>query len=215
MIQINASAIPVPSDAFSNLNLSDFSIVGYFTAVKPLVFFIIGMTVYAIFIFKFYKFLARRDMLQLKLKEYSEGFSGFLKEVFSRLFHTVEILIVIPLLVFFWFAVLAVLLLILAKNQSFDNVLLSSMALVATVRITAYYKEELSRDIAKVIPLALLAIFLIDASYFSIGSTSELVKQIPSSWQTLVNYLIFVIGLELVLRTINALTRINPAEEKA
>ncbi|MCK5177829.1 MAG: hypothetical protein KAQ92_08955, partial [Candidatus Aenigmarchaeota archaeon] len=41
--------------------------------LKPLAFFVLGMTVYAIFIFKFYRFLARKDIIPLNLNQYNRA----------------------------------------------------------------------------------------------------------------------------------------------
>ncbi len=35
--------------------------------LKPLLFFVMAMSLYAIFVFKFYRFLSRRDILQINL----------------------------------------------------------------------------------------------------------------------------------------------------
>jgi len=36
--------------------------------LKPLVIFVLGMVVYSIFIFKFYRFIAKKDVFELNLK---------------------------------------------------------------------------------------------------------------------------------------------------
>jgi len=95
---------------------------------------------------------------------------------------------------------MSVLLMFLAKSGNVANILLVSVALVAAVRATAYYNEDLSRDLAKMLPFALLGVFLVDISYFSFSNSIELVKQMPSFWKTMAYYLGFVIALEFVLR---------------
>ena len=87
----------------------------------------------------------------------------------------------------------------MAKSAA-NNILLVSIALVSTVRIAAYYNEDLSKDLAKMQPFALLGIFLIDISYFSFSASLEVIKQIPSFWKIMIYYLIFAIVLEFILR---------------
>ena len=168
--------------------------------LKPLVLFVIGMAVYSIFIFKFYRFLARKNIFELNLKEkYGAG------KFFSVIWYAIEHLVVFPFFVFVWFAVVSFLLMLLAKNQTAGGVLLISMALVASVRIGAYYHEDLSKDLAKMLPFALLAVFLVDIGFFSWSSSLELIKQVPSLWKTILYYLVFIVALELILRIVSSI----------
>ena len=89
------------------------------------------------------------------------------------------------------------------------------MALVASVRISSYYKQNLARDIAKLVPFALLAVFLIDGgTAFDWGQSLSLIKQIPSLLDTLIYYFAFVFGLELILRIIHTIVKaLSPRDE--
>ena len=79
-------------------------------------------------------------------------------------------------------------------------VLLISVAIVAAVRVTAYYNEDLSKDLAKMLPFALLGVFLLDTSFFSFSEALTEIKQLFLLWENMIYYFIFVIGLEFVLR---------------
>ena len=193
------SNIPSLSKA-SFAELSNISFNEYFEIVKPLIFYIIGITIYAIFIFKFYKFISKRDIFKLELRKYSESYEGFFSIMVKIVFYIFENLILIPLLVFFWFAVLAMVFLILSKSTSPHQILIIAVSLVAAVRITSYYNENLSQDLAKMIPFALLGIYLVDATFFSIEGSLSIAKQIPTLWKVGIYYLFFVIFLEFVLR---------------
>ncbi len=194
--------------------LTNISFIEYYATIKPLLFFVVGITIYALFIFKFYKFLARRDVISIGLDRYSAVYEGFIEKVSRGFFYTIENLLLVPLFVFFWFAILAFFLLVLAKSPSPNSVLLASVSLVAAIRVSAYYNENLSQDLAKMIPFAILAIFLIDASYFSIGESLAFAKQFLSLWKLMIYYLIFVIALEFVLRIIHGIaTLFIPQEE--
>jgi len=74
------------------------------------------------------------------------------------------------------------------------------MALVASVRVAAYYKEELSVDLAKMLPFALLGVFLVDISFFSVEHSKSILFSIPQYSETILYYLIFTIVLEFLLR---------------
>ena len=87
------------------------------------------------------------------------------------------------------------------------------MALVASIRVTAYYNEALSTDLAKMFPFALLAIFLVDMSFFSYQGSLTTIKQFPLMWKQLIYYLGFTIVLEFLLRILNPLLKIFRKEE--
>lgn len=171
-----------------------------YVVLKPLTFFLVGVVVYSMFIFKFYRFLARKDVFKLDLKRYNKTSFAFLKKIISVIFYLIEYILLFPIFVFFWFTIMVVLFSFLAKNQPVNNILLVSIAVVGAVRITAYYHEDLSKDLAKMLPFALLGIFLIDISYFKFSESLTVIQQIPSHWHTMLYYLLFIILLEFVLR---------------
>lgn len=201
---INISTLPDDSlgalTAVSAENIAKISLPDFILTIKPLILFAAGITLYAIIVFKFYKFLAKKDILNLELHKYSAGFTGTVKYAAKAVLNLVQNIVLIPLFVFFWFAVLALILVMLSKNHTPNTILLTSAAVVGAVRIAAHYNEELSIDLAKLIPLALLGVFLIDISYFSIDNVISTARQIPMLWRQLIYYLVFVAALELVLR---------------
>ena len=166
---------------------------------EPLIIFVIGVAIYSIFIFKFYRSLARKNIFRLKVKE-RDRHPGVKKAMYI-----LEYVILFPVAVFFWFLVLSFLLMIIVESKAIGEILFISVALVSAVRIAAYYNEDLSKDLAKMLPFALLALFLIDASYLSFSSPMSLLDQLPGVWKTLVYYLLFVISLEVVLRIITGI----------
>lgn len=194
--------------------LSGFSISEAYLVLKPLVLFVAGMVIYSIFIFKLYRFVARREIFKLNLQKYSESGLGWLKKLLSAVFYVIEYILLFPVFTFFWFIIFSVLLSFLAREQIVQNVLLVSIALVSSIRVAAYYNEDLSKDLAKMLPFALLGIFLVDISYFSFGNSLEIIKQIPSFWKIMVYYLIFAIILEFILRMSHGIFRFTEPEEK-
>ncbi len=170
------------------------------------------MTIYAVFVYKFYKFLARRDIIHFKTRYY-EQYEGILNHIGRGLFYVLENLIIIPALVFFWFFVLAALLIFLSKNSNPDSILLTSASIVAAVRITSYYSENLSQDLAKMVPFALLGVFLVDISYFSLSSSLQAAVAILDLAQYLVYYLLFVTMLEFLLRIVHGISNLFISKE--
>jgi len=199
----------------TEIQTASFSIGEAQAITAPLILFVLGISLYSLFIFKFYRFLARKDIFHLNLQKYSDNFFGFVGKLFGIVFYIVEYLIVFPLFAFFWFAVVAVILIIMAENLDVASLLLISMALVASIRVTAYYNEDLSKDLAKMFPFALLAVFLLDIANFSYANTMNALATIPSMWKQILYYFGFTIVLELVLRIINGVfSMIKPNKEE-
>lgn len=179
----------------NTLNLND-----AITILRPLAFFVLGVAIYSIFIFNFYRFLGRKDIFELDLVRAEQYKDRTFRLHWHFFAYVVKYLIFFPVVAFVWFAILAILLAFLSKGQGMESILLVAMAVLSAVRVAAYYNEDLSRDLAKILPFALLGIFLIDLSYFSLSASLRSVIQVIYTWQTIVYYLGFVIVLEFSLR---------------
>ena len=173
------------------------------TTLRPLISFVIGVAIYSIFIFNFYRFLGRRDIFEMNLEKYQQSRVRSLQILLHLIFYVGKYLVLFPIVAFAWFVILTVLLTFLAKNRSVDSILLVSMSVLAAIRITAYYNEDLSRDLSKMLPFALLGVFLIDISYFSIPVSLQALQQTPAELENIVYYLIFIIALEFLLRLLS------------
>ena len=167
--------------------------------------YVLGMTVYAVFVFKFYRFLAMQDMFDLDMSRYEQSRVKWLRRSLQVFFYIVKYIIVFPVFAFFWFGVLTIILAFLSKGQSFSETLLVALATVSAIRVTAYYNEDLSRDLAKILPFAVLAVFLIDASFFSIAESLDILQEAEGYTENIVYYMGFLILLEFALRIINAI----------
>jgi len=183
----------------TSLFSQNFTVTEMINLSKPLGLFIIGLAVYAFFIFKFYRFLARREIFQLKILDKDSGYKGF-RAFIHWIGYLFKYLIVFPLFLGFWVIVLSAILAFLAKNNTIESILLISVALVGVIRVMAYYDEDLSKDLAKMMPFALLGVFLVDISYFSASNSLNSIMQIFISWKLLVYYLIILILIEFILR---------------
>jgi len=106
--------------------------------------------------------------------------------------------------VFFWLAVFT-LFIWLISSSDFEDILLVSMALVASIRVCAYYNEDLSRDLAKLIPFALLAIFIVDYRFLSFDDVLDLRYDVNDNWKIAAYYLALTICLEFILRSTKAI----------
>ena len=116
------------------------------------------------------------------------------------LLYVLEYILLFPLFTFFWFVVFAALLTFLVKQQAVQNILLISVAIIAAIRMCAYYNENLAQDLAKMLPFALLGVFVVELSFFSFSQSVGMLKQLFDLWDLMIYYLIFVVVLEILLR---------------
>jgi len=123
-------------------------------------------------------------------------------------------LFVFPIVAFFWFAAITVLLSFLAPNRPFSDILLVAMAVVGTIRISAYITEDLSRDLAKILPFAVLGIFIINVSFVKTSESFDVLKQADDNREAILYYLCFTIALEFALRFISAAVALVRSELK-
>jgi len=158
----------------------------------------IGMVIYGIFIWNFYRFLARREMIPLHLKKYqTDG-----KKITSIIVYVFKYVIVFPLVVLIWFIVYSTFLFFMAPDISTEHVFLIVISLVVTVRISAYYKEDLSKDFAKLIPFALLGIFLTSNIFFTPNDILDRAYGFIPFLGKIIGFVIYAIIVESILRVL-------------
>lgn len=166
---------------------------------QPLGIFVLGIVLYSMFVFKFYRFVARKDVIKLRLKQYARGV--------ERLENVVRLVLYLVEYTVLWFLVFTGFLAVLAQGHAVDALLLVSMTIVTAIRITAYYSEELSRDLAKMVPFSLLGVFLVEGSDLStVTQAFQLLFAIPGEWKLVLYYLGFLILREFMLRGIDLVT---------
>jgi len=172
-------------------------------AYKPLItiaFYTLLIAIYSILMWKFYKFLARRDILELNLSQYNRTEHPVLYKFLAVLLYFLEYVIILPIIVFFWFSVFSVFILLLSEIENVSQILLISAAIVAATRMTAYYSRELSKDLAKLFPFTLLVVFLLQPTFFSIQRIITRFLEIPSLLNKILIYLAFIAALEILMR---------------
>ena len=162
--------------------------------------YVLGMALYAVFVFRFYRFVAARDMFALNLSRYEESRYRWLRRVLHVVMYLTKYLVLFPAFAFFWFAVLTLILTFLSRDRPITDILLIALATVTTIRVTAYYNEDLSRDLAKILPFAVLALFVIDASFFNIRESLDVLQDANEARETILYYLLFLVVVEFALR---------------
>ena len=169
-------------------NLSDLA-----SLVSSVLYLVIGVAIYAVAIWHFYRFIAKRDCFKLSTRKHPRAI-GFAKYFF-----------IFPFVAFLFFLGFSMLMLFLTRSYEIDVVLSVSFAIIVAIRITAYYSEDLSKDVAKMLPFALLGVFLVDASYFDFGVIMDKVDSLPDFFTLGVQYIVLIILVEWILRVLLAI----------
>jgi len=167
-----------------------------------LFFWSILLVLYAIFIWKFYRWIARKDILRLNLAKFNRSEHPVLAKLIGVFMYILEYLVILPIVVFLWFGVFTFFLMLLTKSLELQTILVISVTIVAAIRMTAYYKEELARDLAKLIPLTLLTV-AISQGLFDFQKVINQIQIIPTLFSDIWTYLIFIVLIEIFLRIID------------
>lgn len=168
--------------------------------LPPLFFISITIALYSLFIWFFYRLLARKDVLKLNLAKYNRYKHSGLAKFLGIILYIIQFMIISPIAIFFWFAILSVFLIILAKEIEVGTVILICAGLISAIRITAYFHEDLSKDLAKMIPFTLLGVVILTPSFLEIGTSINRILEVPQFFNNALYYLLFIIALEIILR---------------
>ncbi len=148
----------------------------------------------------FYNVLSKRDLIELNLNKYNRTTHPGWNKFFASVFYLLEYIVIIPFMVFFWFLVMASILLVLAVERGSGEIILITAALVAATRILAYHKEEISKDLAKLFPFIAFSVFLLSPNPFNFSDLLVRISEVPSMFSSILYYLVFVVAIEAVLR---------------
>ncbi len=185
-----------------------FSLYSSFTSALPpflqqaLSFFVIVLMVviYAIFIWKLYRFVARKNIIELNLSQYNKSEHAFFSKFFATILYIAEYILILPFLIFFWFAVFTLFLIFLTEGLEVSAILIISATIIAAIRMVSYYSNDLAKDLAKLLPFTLLAISITKPGFFQVENIFNHLSQIPAFFNQITVYLAFIIILEIVLR---------------
>ena len=161
---------------------------------------ILGIVLYSAFVFKFYRFLATKDLIDADLTQYSKGFTGFLERFIHGVLSVIQHILFVPFLISFWTLILAVILTLLSGGDNLYWNVLVATSVVGSVRVISYFSEDLSRDVAKMLPFAVLGVFLADAGSFNWDAIGILWKQLDEFAISFASSMALVAILETILR---------------
>lgn len=162
-----------------------------------LILYLFFIVVYSLFTFEFYDILSRKNILNLN--KYNTSTNSFLKIFLAILFFIIEYLVLLPVLILIFFFILSFLLLLLS-SQSLQQILLTSAVLIGAVRVMAYSKEELSKDLAKISLFVVLVIFLLSSNFPDFSPSLTRLVMLPSFLQYAIFYFVFLACLEILMK---------------
>jgi len=177
------------------------------SSIYDLIGFSIGMVMYGIFVYHFYKFLSKRDIFFFnigeKISQAKFKSSGEQKSVAPRAAAFIATkLFIFPFVIFLWFIGYSSFMFMLVQNLPSSTIFLVTSGLIIAIRISAYYSEDLSKDIAKLVPFTLLGIFLLNPQFYSFSETLERLLEIPSFIIQIASFMILAMIVEITLSTL-------------
>ena len=189
------------------------------STIFDLALYIIGMFVYAVFVWHFYRFISRREIIPVSTNWRNKD--GDLSAVKISAYIAGHVFL-FPLIIWVWFIVYSWFMFILAKDMPMGVILLISISVIGATRITSYYKEDLAKDVGKLLPFALLGIFLTSSvffsdttNFFSIEDIEKRIIEIPLFVSRIVEFVILIVAMEIILRILFLIKRkIRPAVEE-
>lgn len=193
-----------------NTNLSPF-----FGEGVNMVLLAIIISLVAIFIWNFYKSLSQRDLISLNLRKYNKSTHSVFHKIWAILLFFLEYLLLMPFIIFLWFFALAIMILLIAAERSASHVLLISGAMVASIRLLSYHKNELAKDLAKLFPFITLSTFLLSARAFNPEDVILKISEIPSLLNSVFYFLFAIFIIEVILRLLYTVLDFWKSEEEA
>jgi hypothetical protein len=198
---------------------------GWIQEVVNVFLWIILIFIYAIVIWKFYRFIAKKNIITLNLNKYNRSEHPVFSKVLGGALYLVEYILILPILVFFWFSVFAILLILVAENLDIQRITLISAVIIGAIRLVSYtprYGQALAKEVSKLLPFTLLGIAITRPDFvFEFTRVIENVTQIPAFFQQIFLYLMFIYFLEIVLRVLDLLLGLlglkdpDPTDEEA
>lgn len=165
---------------------------------------VLAVVLYSIFVWKFQKFISRKNLIELDLNKYNKSENPFSLKLTAGSFYFLEYILIIPIIIFIGYILFTFFLLIFIDYLDTSKVLAISAIIIVSIRILSYYKENLSQDVAKLLPFTLLAVAILSPNTFSqtqyLEKILENFSQIPTVFSEVFYYLFFIIIIEVILR---------------
>jgi hypothetical protein len=158
------------------------------------------VVIYSVIIWKGYRFLSKKNLLNLNLTKYNNYQHPFFERVFEGLLYFLEYIVISPFVIFGAFVMLTLMLIFLNEGLSIAGILLVSAIIIASIRATSYYNEDLSKELAKMFPFLVLAVSFLNPKFFDLERIIFTFQELPSLLSQVGIYLLFIVLFEVMLR---------------
>ncbi len=158
---------------------------------------------YAVFIWKAYKYIAQKNLIELNLNQYNRSEHPFLSKLITGGFYLLEYIIISPIVIFLGFSLFVIFLILLSEGANIATLLLIAATIVSVIRLASYIPgkgEDLAKDLAKMLPFMLLAASMLNPGFFDFERIINNFREIPLLIDKILIYLGFIVGLEIILR---------------
>lgn len=165
----------------------------------------LGVALLALFIFYFYRTLSQRNFISLNLGQYNNVEHAGLSKLAAIGFYLIEYVIAMPILLLFWFTALSVFILVLSPEKAIAGTLMLSAAIIVAIRVLSYFKEEISKDLAKLFPFITLSVFILTPGALQVNAIIGNLRELPLLFGSIFNFLFVIFVIEILLRFIYTL----------
>jgi len=126
--------------------------------------FIVGIAIYALFVWHFYRFISKRDLFPKVF--FVISYESTASKI-RKIIHVTIYVVSFPIVIFAWFSVLAFFIYVIAEGMPLYIAIFVSMTVIAVVRILTYYREDAAKEVAKMIPYAILSFVLTSVAIYA------------------------------------------------
>jgi len=155
---------------------------GYEANFTSILLYTFGISAYTIIVWQFYRQVS-------KVKPFGEHDVPLWLDVGLYLF-------TLPLFTFFWFFLMIFFVITTAEIQDVVSLISISAGMVGAIRVAAYVNEDLSEELASLLPLVLLAIIILSPQLLSLDAVVERVLSLPNHIGLIFRYMLFLVALE-------------------
>ena len=175
------------SELFASFSLQDV-LDGDLTLLFSLMYLVISLALYSIMIWYFYRFIAQRDCFNVDHCRHPVVVS------------CLGYFLLFPVVATLFFSGFALILVFLTRNFAIPELLATSFVLVVAIRFTAYYSEDLSKDVAKMLPFAVLGLVVVNPTFFDVDDILLTINSLPEFVTLAVQFILFIVLIEWCLR---------------
>lgn len=166
----------------------------------------LGIALYTALVGTAYNFISKRELYTLSSSN-RQGLFGTVARLGSAVVFIIQYTVLFPIISFAWFFVLSTALFLLSRTATLETVFMLTLSVLAAVRLLAYYREGISADLAKMLPLALLGVAIVEPTLFNTELVRTRVEAIIAGLPSAAAFLAAIIVMEWVLRIIYAIAK--------